>query len=717
MRQVTAWRRGALAAALCGALAVVYPAADRVSAAQMPVPADVDAERLANAGSDAADWLTYGRTYDEQRYSPLDQVNGGTVGRLGLAWFADLDSDRGQEATPLVVDGKLYVSTAWSIVKAYDAATGTLLWTYDPEVPRETAVNGCCDVVNRGVAMWRGRIYVGTFDGRLVAINAATGKPVWSVQTTDPAKPYSITGAPRIVKGKVLIGNGGAEYGVRGYVSAYDADSGKLAWRFYTVPGDPSKPFENAAMASAAKTWSGKWWTLGGGGTVWDSIVYDPKLDLLYIGVGNGSPWNRQLRSEGKGDNLFLSSIVAIRPDTGAYVWHYQTTPGEEWDYTATQPIMLADLKIGGAMRQVLMQAPKNGFFYVIDRATGKLISAKPYVPVNWASGIDPVTGRPIENPAARYSETGKPFAQTPGPPGGHSWYPMSFSPRTGLVYFPAQEIGTFYTPDKPFIVRRKGWNTGMDLGPVPLPTDPKALAAIRSTIKGYLLAWDPVQQKEVWRSPHSGAFNGGTLATAGDLVFEGDGDGGLAAYRAQDGKVMWRFDAQSPITAPPITFLTGGVQYVAVMVGYGGLAGFGPGALINADRSRRNISRLIVFRLDGKASLPPAPARDELPAPTPPAETIPPAEAEAGRHLFGRSCAVCHGADAISAGLAPDLPHSAALGKEVFNSILVDGALKDAGMASFADTLSATEIEQIRGYLVTRAQAAARQEQPGHPH
>ena len=413
------------------------------SAAQARPVADVDATRLVNADREPQNWMSHGRTYSEQRFSPLRQIDANNAKQLGLTWFVDMDTAKGQESTPLVIDGVMVVSTAWSMVKAFDAKNGRVLWEFDPQVPRDTLVKGCCDAVNRGVAAWQGKIFVGTLDGRLIALNARTGKPIWSVVTVDQTKPYTITGAPRIVKGKVLIGNGGAELGVRGYVSAYDVADGKLVWRFYTVPGDPSKPFESPALAAAAKTWTGEWWKLGGGGTVWDSMAYDAALDLLYIGVGNGSPWNRAIRSPGGGDNLYLSSIVALRPDTGEYVWHYQETPGESWDYTATQQMILADLRIEGRLRQVIMQAPKNGLFYVLDRKTGQLISAKPFVPVTWTSGVDLKTGRPIENPGIRFGETGRPIDLLPGPLGAHNWQPMAFNPRSGLVHVPAQEIAT----------------------------------------------------------------------------------------------------------------------------------------------------------------------------------------------------------------------------------------------------------------------------------
>ncbi|HKW61972.1 MAG TPA: PQQ-dependent dehydrogenase, methanol/ethanol family, partial [Candidatus Acidoferrum sp.] len=384
-------------------------------------PASVDAERIIHADSEPGNWMTHGRTYSEQRFSPLNQITDQNVSRLGLAWSLDLDTHRGQEATPIVVDGVMYFSTAWSKVLAVKAATGEKLWSYDPKVPPEWAINACCDVVNRGVAAWQGKIFVGTLDGRLIALNAATGKVVWEALTIDRQYRYTITGAPRVLKGKVIIGNAGSELGVRGYVSAYDADTGKLQWRFYTVPGDPAQPFESSAQANAAKTWSGSWWKLGGGGTVWDSIAYDPDLDLLYIGTGNGTPWSEHARSPQGGDNLYTSSIIALQPDTGVYVWHYQETPGDVWDFDSAAQIVLANLVIDNVPRKVLLHAPKNGFFYVLDRTNGHLISAIPYTVVSWADGIDLKTGRPIEHSGARYKEGDLGIPLAPGPSGGHT--------------------------------------------------------------------------------------------------------------------------------------------------------------------------------------------------------------------------------------------------------------------------------------------------------
>ncbi|MBI1402453.1 MAG: PQQ-dependent dehydrogenase, methanol/ethanol family [Porphyrobacter sp.] len=669
---------------------------------------------LTGADGDTANWISHGRTYSEQRFSPLDQVNRETVGKLGLAWFADMDTARGQEATPLVIDGKLYLTTAWSKVKAFDAATGAKLWEYDPKVPGETAVKACCDVVNRGLAAWGDKLFLGTLDGRLVALDRDTGTVAWEKATTDPAKSYTITGAPRVIDGKVIIGNGGAEFGVRGFVAAYSAEDGKELWKFYTVPDGKQGEDAPAYLQKAAETWNmdvlGQSEAIGGGGTVWDSMAYDPDLDLLYIGVGNGSPWNRAYRSPGpdgtgEGDNLYLSSIVAIRPETGEYVWHYQTTPGETWDFTATQHIILADLEIGGKMRKVLMQAPKNGFFYVIDRETGELISGKPYIPINWATGLD-AKGRPIENPETRVDRTGKPALVLPGPLGGHNWHPMAFSPKEGLVYIPAFEAATLYVPQagwKPDTAR--GFNVGFDLGAGALPPDLGFRKQVYGTVKGKLMAWDPIKQEARWTVEFPGPWNGGLLATGGGLVFQGNSGSEFAAYDAADGKKLWSFAAQTGIVAPPVTYTVNGEQYVAVLAGWGGAYAItADGDLINHQGPVRNLSRLLVFKLGGTAKLPPAPPLAELPLDPPPSRAS--AEMIAlGQAKYGRYCAVCHAPGAVGSTELPDLRRSGALGDaKAWQAVVYDGILKDNGMVSFSPSLSKEEVEAIRAYVIKRA-------------
>lgn len=666
-------------------------------------PGAVNRQALVGASGNVRDWLSYGRTYDEQRFSPLATINSANVGRLGLAWFADMDTARGQEATPVIIDGKIYITTAWSKVKAYDAVSGRLLWDYDPKVPGGTGVKGCCDVVNRGLAAWGDSLFLGTFDGRLISLNRRTGKVNWSVVTVDQTKNYTITGAPRVIDGRVIIGNGGAEFSTRGYVTAYDAGTGKQLWRFYTVPGKPGED-KAAYLKKAVATWTGQWWKYGGGGTVWDSMAYDPDLDLLYIGVGNGSPWNQGIRSPGGGDNLYLSSIVAIRPKTGTYVWHYQTTPGDSWDYTATQNIILANLKIGGRVRKVLMQAPKNGFFYVLDRATGQLISAKNFVDVNWASGIDMKTGRPIENPEARYFKTGKLWFGIPGPSGAHSWHPMAFNPQTGLVYIPAQIAGFPYLAQPDWKPKPQGFNTGDDFASIAMPADAKVRAGALAGVGGALIAWDPVTQSERWRVRFKGPNNGGVLATAGGLVFQGNATSEFAAYDAASGRKTWSMPVQTGIVAAPVTFSIRGEQYVAVLAGWGGSWALSPGLLSGASGPVRNISRLLVFKLGGSASLPPEPPLARLPLDPPPLTGTAEQIAEGARQ-FGRFCGVCHGDAAIGGTVVPDLRRSGAIADaQTWQAVVHDGALKSNGMVSFANMLSQDQIEAIRHYVIKRA-------------
>jgi PQQ-dependent dehydrogenase (methanol/ethanol family) len=673
-------------------------------------PAAVNTSRLLAADVEPGQWLSHGRTYNEQRFSPLNQINTDTVGKLGLAWFADLDSRRGQEATPLVADGVLYVSTAWSKVKAFDATTGKPLWTYDPEVPGEWAVNACCDVVNRGVALWEGKVFVGSLDGRLIALDAATGRELWDVNTIDRSKPYTITGAPRVVKGKVLIGNGGAEFGVRGYVSAYDANSGKLEWRFYTVPGDPSRGFENPILEKAAATWSGEWWALGGGGTVWDSMAYDPELDLLYIGVGNGSPWNHQIRSDGKGDNLFLASIVALDPDDGSYVWHYQTTPGETWDHTATQHIVLADLQLGGTSRRVVMQAPKNGFFYVLDAKTGALVSADPFTEISWATHVDMKTGRPVETPQARFYRTGGPFVSRQNPNGAHTWHPMSYSPQTGLVYIPVHMQDFTFAHEPAFTPLSMTTNLGLPraAGPADLATRVAATKATVASAGGRLIAWDPVAKREVWRAAREGAANGGVLSTAGGLVFQGTGKGQLFALDAKSGTSLWSAETQSGVLAAPISYQVGDRQYVAVTVGTGGSWAMSGSEANAKGNDLPNISRLLVYALGGAAKLPPPPPRRTQP-PTPPPATAPARVVARGEAVYINYCARCHARDTVNFGILPDLRYSDTLrSSDAWAGVVIGGQLAANGMASFASVLDADDAEAIRAYVIERANAAA---------
>jgi quinohemoprotein ethanol dehydrogenase len=697
------FRITALAALGCALAACSQPppphAADSPPA---PKPAaSVDAARLLAANHEPGNWMSPGRTYDEQRFSPLQKITAENVKQLGLAWYYDLDTaHRGQESTPLVIDGVMYVTSAWSKVFALNAKTGAPLWTYDPKVPGQSAINACCDVVNRGVAAWKGRVYLGTLDGRLVALDAATGKTAWEVATVPAQGRYTITGAPRVVSGMVLIGNGGGEMGMRGYVTAYDAETGKQVWRFYTVPGDPKKPFESPALEKAAKTWSGEWWKFGGGGPVWDSIVYDPTLNLIYIGVGNGT-WNR---GKTPGDSWFLSSIVALKADTGEYVWHYQTTPDDEWDFDACSPMILADLNIGGAKRAVLMQAPKNGFFYVLDRATGQLLSADAFAATNWATGVDLKTGRPIEARAARYGESGKPFVSSPGPGGAHSWQPMSFSPASNLVYLPVTEISFPFFPEKDSPHRDLAWNTGDEFNSGSLPQDPKIKAQIESSLKGHLEAWDPVARKEAWRVELAHPWNGGVVSTAGNLVFQGTGMGQFVAYRADTGERLWSSETQAGVLAAPISYEVDGEQYVAVEVGWGGAFGLAAGELALVSHAATNLPRVLVFKLGGSAQLPPLPAalRAVL---DPPPDTATAAAVDAGKALYQTYCSNCHGDAATGSGVLPDLRYSGILkDPQAMDMVVRQGVRTDRGMVAFKDAITPQDLEKIRAYVIHRA-------------
>ncbi len=676
---------------------------------------DADTARILAADAEPGNWLSHGRTYSEQRYSPLKAITTETVSRLGLAWSYDLGVGRGAEATPIVVDGVMYVTSAWSIVHAIDAKTGEKRWVHDPAVNREVGAKACCDVVNRGVAVYGGKVFVGVIDGRLMALDARTGTVVWETVTVDQSQPYTITGAPRAANGLVYIGNGGAELGVRGYVSAYDAQTGVLRWRFYTVPGDPARGPDGAAsdptMARAASTWTGEWWKGGGGGTVWDAIVYDAEFNQLLVGVGNGSPWNHQIRSPGGGDNLFLASIVSLDAQTGAYRWHYQTTPGETWDYTATQPIILADLTIDGAPRKVALQAPKNGFFYVIDRTNGALISAAPYLemrpasatspgaPLAWAHAIDTATGRPIENTAARYV-SGRALVH-PDMDGGHNWHPMSFSPVTGLVYFPTQDLAIGMASDPLFRHRPGLGHLGVDLGA--FPDDPQVRKAIKGASTSALLAWNPVTQKEAWRVPQPGWFNGGTLAVAGGLVFQGTVDGRFLAVDASTGKPLWSHDNQAATMAGPVSYAVDGQQYVAVSAGYGstfflikGMFAPKPGEPINA--------RVYAFRLDGRAPKPEI-RLTRIPTPQPPTVTVTADQYATGGRLYGENCLVCHGIAAIGGGVLPDLRTSGRLQDgALWRSAVIEAALASKGMPRFEQHLTAADAELIRAYVARQA-------------
>ena len=710
IRKLRSWAGPAL---IAGSALLLVACGRETRVAEPEGFAAVDTARISTASA-ADEWLSYGGTYDEQRHSKLNQINKDNVGQLGVAWTYDLATNRGVESTPIVVDGTMYVTSAWSVVYALDAKTGAEKWVYDPAVDRAVGVKACCDVVNRGVAVYDGKVYVGVIDGRLEALNAETGAVVWSKVTVDQSKPYTITGAPRVVNGKVLIGNGGAELGVRGYLSAYDTSSGDLVWRFYTVPNPTKQPDGAASDDAFVKvgnvTWGdeGAWTTDGGGGTVWDSIVYDEVNNQIIFGVGNGSPWNRTFRDPSGGDNLFLSSIVAVDAETGAYKWHFQTTPGDNWDYTATQTIILADLPLGegGASRRVAMQAPKNGFFYVVDAATGQYISGDAYVPVNWATGLD-ANGRPVEVAEARYGK--EPFQQTPGPLGGHNWQPMAFNPDLGLAYIPAQEIPQAYVEDSRFTSRPTGWNTGIDFSSgVPPIAPPEVAKMLRASLKGRLIAWDPVARKARWTVEHENAWNGGVLSTAGGLVFQGRLTGDFSAFDAATGAKLWTHPLKSGGASGPGTYMIDGEQYVTITTGWGSAfalaAGFGFDEKVSS-----SVGKVVTFKIGGTAEI----ADTALP----PIDKTPKAAAfgslsviSEGTVHYARNCAVCHGPLGVSSGVLPDLRWSAITGnKDAWKGVVLDGNLSANGMVSFSDYLTPDEAEAIRAYVLTQAHTAAK--------
>jgi quinohemoprotein ethanol dehydrogenase len=691
------WRK----AALVGLLAATGLALSGSALSQRKAEG-VNAARLADAAQEADSWLSDGRTYSAQRFSPLTQIDAGNVDQVGLAWYDDLDTYRGVEATPLYADGVLYNISAWNIATAYDARTGKKLWTYDPQVPREMGRYACCEPVARGLALWKGKAIIATLDGRLIGLDITTGKPVWTTRTFDnKIMPYTITGAPRVFGGMVVVGNSGGDFGVRGFVSAYDADTGKKLWKFFTAPGDPAKGPDREAsdpvMAMAAKTWTGQYWKLGGGANPWDSIAYDPKTDLVYVGTGNGSPLSWHYRSEGKGDNLFICSIVALHAKTGAYAWHYQMVPGEDWDYTCTSSIVTADVTIAGRARHVIMQAPKNGFFYVLDAATGKFISAKPIVKINWASGINPKTGKPIINPATHYGVD--PVLVYPGPGGAHNWFPMAYSPRTRLAYLPTYQSGMVYALDPKFQPKEFRSNSGW--GGYSGDALKKRIALMQEAAKdekAWLTAWDPVAQKAAWQVPLPRHGNGGVLVTASDLVIEGTTHQTLGFFDARTGKVLREIPVQSAPVSGPITYRIGGEQYIAVNAGWGGgAAQVERGAGVELPRAA---ARLLVFKLGGTKELPPLKADAKIPEPPP--LTANEATVRHGSELFGQTCAVCHGQSAI--GGVKDLRHMTKETHAAFLDIVLRGTYQAKGMASFADILKPEDADAIHAYLIARA-------------
>jgi quinohemoprotein ethanol dehydrogenase len=660
----------------------------------------------ANTGAAAArhnpndvEWTQYGGNPDEQRYSKLNQVTADNVGQLGLAWYADIPERGGYQSTPLVIDGVLYMTAPWSNLYAFDAKSGKQLWKVDPQAPREIAATSiCCNISNRGAAYADGKIIWGTIDGRLMAVNARTGQKAWEARVADPKLQYSITGAPRIGDGLVFIGVGGGEFYTRGFLVAYDVKTGKRVWKFYTVPGDPSKGPDGEAsdnvMPMAAKTWHGKWWEKGGGGSTWDGIVYDRQSDLVIFGTGNGIPWPAQLRSPGGGDNLFTSSIVALHAKTGKYKWHYQATPMDGFDFDNTAPLTMADLMVNGDRKHVVMQAPKNGVLYVIEAATGKVVSADPYVPkINWALGFDKARNwKPILNPEANYGKTGKGFWVLPAP--AHVWYPQSFNPQTGLIYVPTRRgVSSFYAEEGGRIL-------GNQMVDVAMGHPPEGKRPEVENPGAYLLAWDPVARKAAWEQ-REGSGNAGTLTTAGNLVFQGAPGKKLAAFRADTGEKVWAVDTQGNVVPGPVTYSIDGEQYIAAISSAS--TGFAAAAGKN---------RLLVYKLNGAVQLPPAPPPVQQVL-NPPEDFGDEAMHARGRDLYERDCTGCHEGGRLFSGF-PDLNYTVALNNpDLFKAIVVDGALAESGMISFKNSLEAEDAEAIRSFLTARANELKRHPPP----
>ncbi len=664
----------------------------------------IDDKALANE-AEMNNWAGFGRTYSEQRFSPITQIDETNIGKLGVEWYLDLPKDRSLTGTPLVIDGILYFNGSYNVVRAVEAKTGKLLWELDPQVTTHSGdrLRMMWDW-NRGIAYWKGRIYNATIDGRLIAIDAKTGKEVWTQQTFDPKQPLLVTGAPKVFKDKVIIGNGGTEWGpARGFVTAYDTETGKLAWRFYIVPGNPADGFENKAMEMAAKTWTGEWWKYGGGGTVWHGMTYDPEFNTVYLGTGNGSPWNRKIRSPDGGDNLFVCSIVALDADTGEYKWHYQTTPGETWDYNSNMDIVLADIEFDGKPVKAILHAPKNGFFYVLDRASGKLLSAEKYARVDWAEKIDMTTGKPIERVGARY-EDGEEVVW-PSPFGAHNWHAMSYSPLTRLAYMAVIEMPGLFSDKHIDIETWKSpyftFDPAVAFGEDFVPDDAGT---------GALRAWDPAKQKTAWEVPLPGVWNPGTLVTASNLLFQGRADGTFYAYRADNGKVLWHTDMGVGISAPPITYSVDGKQYVSLLAGWGGAGSATPG-FVGAQHGwayRAHPRRLVTFALDGNKTLPPSPGPVHPQPLAAPDFTIDAEQVKKGAGLYVAWCMMCHGAGAGAAGYAPDLRASPILlSVEAMKDVVVGGSRRGMGMPNYPE-FGTGELVAIQHYVRNQANKPA---------
>ena len=691
-------------------LAGCSPEEPSVTSEQTAAPAlslgVVDDERILNAlENEPGSWLAHGMDFNERRFSPLTQINKDNVGELGLAWSKDLQTYHAQEATPLVIDGLIVFPSAWNVVYALDAATGEQRWVYDPGVDRGR-LGTIWAPISRGIAAYLGRVYIATIDGWLHAVDLATGEEVWRVDTiADRDIPYFISGAPRVGGGNVYIGNGGSEWGTRGYTTAYDAQTGDQRWRFWSVPGDPSQPFEHPEMQMAAETWKGgEWWKVGGGGNVWNSIVYDDALNQVYLGMGNAAPWARVIRSPGGGDNLFAASIVAVDAASGRMNWYYQQVPGDNWDFTSVQDMALADIEVDGQLRKVILQAPKNGFFYVIDRTNGELLRAHPFATVTWASHVDMKTGRPVEQEAGNYDKEAK--WVLPGPLGAHNWQAMSVDLDAGLVYMSTHDFAWYYKLDPGF---EKTGIYKWEVGQLNLGMDPETGDIIEGMTspasEGYLTAFDPLTGEIRWQNELEHHWNGGVVATAGGLVFQGEGMGRLYAYDKDTGEQLWGFNTYTSIIAPPITYEIDGTQYIAILSGSGGAESFLGKAAGTATTTYGNRPQLLVFALGGSGRL----EEPEILASTPPEQPLPTTdrnEIRRGSVLYHQYCAACHGGQAKSFQVMPDLRFISEPTRNSFKQIVLEGVYENLGMGRFDKYLAEEDVDRILGYVLYRANA-----------
>ena len=663
---------------------------------------NVTDSRVINSPSDEpGSWLTYGQNFKEQRFSELTQINTDTIARLGLAWTTQIgDYNMRMQGTPLVVDGVMYVSNGWSVIYALDATTGEEIWKYDPEVDRSYIRLACCGPAhNRGVAVYEGKVFVGTFDGRLIAVNAENGEEVWDVDTWIPEGlgRFNITGAPRAAAGKVYIGQGSGESGHRrGYVTAYDADTGEVSWRFFLVPGDPSQPFEHPEMELAAQTWGGEWWKYGGGGTAWNSLVYDEEFNSLYIGVGNGAPWPREIRSPGGGDDLFLSTIVSVDVETGRMNWYYQTTPGDNWDYSSAMDMALGEIEFGGEMRKVVLQAPKNGFFYVIDREDGELLRALPYTEgIDWATHIDMETGRPVENPDVVYES--EPQWIMPANSGAHNWEPQSWDNELGLMYFYYHDIANFYSLDEGFVetgeyeIRERGLSLGWGEGEYRRRLIEEA--GPRPESQAYIGAFDPITGGYKWRHELESDYNGGVVATRGGLLFHPEGTGEFSARDTDDGEILWRYSAPGTFRSTSVmTYQVGRDQYVATMM--------------NGNRAIDLGGTVLAFKLDGNLDLP-IPDIVQATVPELPDGDFGVDQISEGDDIYHAQCASCHGGIGIPnevAIVAPDLRLMTLSTHDEMSDIVIGGSRADRGMPEFRDAITSDQLESIRAFVVEQA-------------